>query len=418
MSNTLQKLYGKKENNIIRQMDRYNKLSAKFENTFGTKPTRFFSSPGRTELSGNHTDHNHGKVIAASVNLDSIAAVSHNYSNIVVVSSEGYKKPFIVNLDVTRPVKQEKVSTTALIRGIAAKFKDNGYSIGGFNAYVSSDVLKGSGLSSSASIEVLIGTIFNHLFNKGKVPAKQIAMIGQYAENKYFGKPCGLMDQLACAVGGIISIDFANINDPEIKKVNFDFAKCNYALLFIHTGGSHINLTDDYADIPKEMKEVSIKLGKKYCNEVRYKDFLNNIGRLRKKISDRSLLRAFHFLKETDRVKNQIAALTKNDFSKFLSLVTDSGNSSFKYLQNVYSSNDIHFQPLSLALALSEVFIEKLGEGACRVHGGGFEGTVQVFIPNTDVDKFQKFVNKLSPDFKVLNLSIRNIGTTEVIFNL
>jgi len=222
------------------------------------------------------------------------------------------------------------------------------------------------------------------------------------------------MDQMACAVGGIISIDFYNPQRPIINKINFKFSDQNYSLIFVHSGGSHINLTDDYATIPKEMKEVAVELGKKYCAEVEYKDFLDNISRIRNKISDRSILRAFHFFAENERVKNQIDALSKNDFRKFLSLVSDSGNSSFKYLQNIYSSNDPHYQPLSIALAFTEGFISQRGQGACRVHGGGFEGTIQVFLENNFVDEFINYISGISADFKVLNLSIRQIGTTEV----
>jgi len=258
--------------------------------------------------------------------------------------------------------------------------------------------------------------MFNHLYNNGSISTIEIAKIGQYAENVYFKKPCGLMDQLACAVGGIISIDFGEIDNPIINKVNFDFTKQNYALVFIHTGGSHINLTDDYAAIPKEMKEVAAELGKQYCSEVNHYSFLNNMGRLRNKLSDRSILRAYHFFKENERVIKQINALNDNKFKEFLSLVKESGDSSFKYLQNIYSSKDICYQPLSIALALTEDFINQIGEGACRVHGGGFEGTIQVFLPKSYSCDFKKYIENISDSFKILDLSIRQTGTTEVSF--
>lgn len=417
MSYTLEKLYGKNGRIYSNQKKRYTNLKKKFETIFKSKPPRFFSTPGRTELSGNHTDHNHGKVIAASVNLDSIAAVSPNTRNEIVLYSEGYKKPFIVGLDNLEPRVNEKSTTAALIRGIAAGLTNRGYSIGGFDAVITSDVLQGSGLSSSASIEVLIGTIFNCLFNKGKITPVEISIIGQFAEDQYFGKPCGLMDQIACAVGGILSIDFKNPYNPTIQKIKFDSSKQNYALLFIHSGGSHINLTEDYAAIPNEMKSVAAEFGKQFCREIYYNDFLKKISKLRRNNCDRSVLRAFHFFKENERVSAQITALKKNNFNKFLNFVKLSGDSSFKYLQNIYSTSDVCCQPLSLALALTEDFIFKLGEGACRVHGGGFEGTIQVFIPNNAVKKFEKYMSYFSDDFNILKLDIRNIGTTEVILN-
>jgi len=404
------------KNEVKVQGKRYSELADKFLKQFGSKNFRFFSTPGRTELSGNHTDHNHGKVIAASINLDSIACAV-KCDSIAEIHSDGYEKPFTVNLQNLTINETEVRTTNALIRGIASRFVEMGFSIGGFKACITSDVLQGSGLSSSASIEVLIGTIFNYLYNNGKISPEEIAKIGQYAENVYFRKPCGLMDQMACALGGIISIDFGRIDNPKIKKINFDFAKQDYALVFIHTGGSHINLTDDYAAIPKEMKEIAAELNKLYCNEVNYKNFLSNIGRLRSKVSDRAILRAFHFFKENERVNKQIEALSDKNFKKFLSLVVESGNSSFKYLQNIYSSNDVKYQPLSLALAFTEDFIQKLGEGACRVHGGGFEGTIQVFIPKHKVNRFKNYILNISDSFKVLDLSIRTTGTTEIEFS-
>lgn len=408
-------LYSNKEM-IAYQSERFKKLTSKFNKVFSTQTLRYFSTPGRTELSGNHTDHNHGMVIAASISLDSIACAV-KADSVIEIFSDGYEKPFSVSLDNLNPIDAESGSTNALIRGIASRFVEQGFNVGGFKACITSDLVQGSGLSSSASIEVLIGTIFNHLYYNGDIPTVEIAKIGQYAENVYFKKPCGLMDQLACAVGGIISIDFGEINNPKITKINFDFAKRKYALVFIHTGGSHINLTDDYAAISKEMKKVAHELGKQFCSEVDFGNFLKGVGWLRNKLDDRSVLRAYHFFKENERVLKQINALNENDFKKFLTLVNESGNSSFKYLQNIYSSNDVKYQPLSIALAFTEEFIQKIGEGACRVHGGGFEGTIQVFIPTSSVDDFKKYILNISDSFKILDLSIRQSGTTEVIFN-
>jgi len=300
---------------------------------------------------------------------------------------------------------------TALIRGIAARFKDLSYNIGGFNAYCSSDVLPGSGLSSSASIEVLIGTIFNYMFNQGLISPQEIAIIGQYSENKYFGKPCGLMDQMACAVGGIISIDFKNPASPIVAKVNFDFAAHNYSLLVVDTGGSHADLTADYAEIPGEMRAVASIFDVEYCREISSDKFYSGIADLRDKVGDRAILRALHFLGDNERVVHQVDALEKKDFKTFLSLVNDSGNSSFKWLQNVYSEKNVQEQGVSLGLALTEKYLAEIKEGAARVHGGGFAGTIQVFLPIDAVEGYVNFLESVFGRDKVLVLSIRSEGT-------
>ena len=285
---SLQNLYGNDENILDYQKNRYRKLEKCFEDIFKIKPEKYFSSPGRTEIGGNHTDHNHGKVIAASINLDSIAAASPNNDNEVVLYSETYPKPFIVDLSNIKPIEEEKNSTSALIRGIAAAYRKNGYKIGGFNACVSSDVLVGSGLSSSASIEVLIGTIFNNFYNNGKVSSEEIAIIGQYAENKYFGKPCGLMDQVACITGGMVEIDFYNPEKPLIKKIDFDFQATGYKLVVVDTEASHANLTEDYTAIPEEMKRVAKYFNKKYCSEITMEQLLDQIKLLKEVVGDRA----------------------------------------------------------------------------------------------------------------------------------
>lgn len=402
------------EGTIEYQKKRYNKLYEDFGRIFGERPEKYFSSPGRTEISGNHTDHNNGIVIAASINLDSIACVIQGGKKIEVYS-DSFDNPFIVDFDNLKPVEKEIGTTNALIRGIAAGLSERDYKIGGFKACVTSDVLKGSGLSSSASIEVLIGTIFNHLYNYGNIPPEEIAKIGQYAENHFFKKPCGLMDQVACAVGGIVSIDFKDKNNPEINKIDFDFSKYGHSLLVVHTGGSHVNLTNDYSAIPAEMKEVASILGKEVCREVDYNYFMTNLRKIRGKISDRAILRAYHFFKENERVKQQIEALNKNNFDKFLKLVKGSGNSSFKWLQNMYSSNDVSYQPISLALAMTEDFIGKIGQGACRVHGGGFEGTILVFLPSEYVDEFKKYMSGIFNNYSILNLIVRQNGAACVV---
>jgi galactokinase len=382
-----------------------------FNQKFNAVDLQLFSTPGRTEIGGNHTDHNLGRVLAASVDLDSIAATAVNDSNFVDFYSEGYDKPFVVDLQNLEIQAVEKGTTSALIRGIAARFKQLDYKIGGFNAYCSSDVLPGSGLSSSASIEVLIGTIFNYMFNEGQISPQIIASIGQFAENNYFGKPCGLMDQMTCAVGGIINIDFKDPTAPQVKEVNFDFSIYNYNLLVVDTGGSHADLTDDYAKIPKEMKTVAKSFNLENCRGLSQDKFFSNIKELRGSVGDRAILRVLHFLGDNDRVVEQVNALEDGDFQKFLSLVNESGNSSFKWLQNVFSEKNTREQGVSLALALTEKYISELKEGATRVHGGGFAGTIQAFLPTSAVSNYVEVIENIFGQGKVLVMNIRPHGT-------
>lgn len=404
--------YSRDDNTLANKIKRFQNLIDKFKQTFQENDPHLFSTPGRTEIGGNHTDHNHGRVLAGSVNLDSIAVATKNNSSRVTIISKGYPKPFIVNIDQLEKVNEEKETTSALIRGIAARLKQLGFQIGGFNACITSDVLPGSGLSSSASIEVLIGTIFNYLFNNGKISPQQIAIIGQYAENEYFGKPCGLMDQTTCAVGGIVTIDFQNPKQPVVRKVNFDFASQNYSLLVVDTGGNHANLTDEYASVPREMKSVANQFGVEVCREISYDDLIQKVKEIRPRVGDRAILRAFHFLGDNVRVLDQVAALERDDFQKFLSLVNASGNSSFKWLQNIYTTKNVQEQGVSLALALTEGYISELGEGACRVHGGGFAGTIQAFLPNAAVSEYIKLIESVFGEGKAVVLSIRPHGTT------
>jgi galactokinase len=411
LEQVLKQLYGGIESVIHYQSERYHGVLRNFQNYFSSGNHRFFSTPGRTEIGGNHTDHNHGRVLAASVNLDSIAAAAPNNSNLVKVFSEGYSEPFLVDLSQTGMVTRERGTTSALIRGIANRLNELGFRIDGFNAFITSDVLPGSGLSSSASIEVLIGTIFNYLFNDGKVSPEQIASIGQFSENYYFGKPCGLMDQMTCAVGGIVSIDFKDPQKPLVKKVNFDFSRQNYGLLVVDTGGNHADLTDDYAAVPLEMKSVAKELHKEVCRELEPEQLIKNIPQLRKKVGDRAVLRALHFLADNERVLSQVAALESGDFYKFLQLVNQSGNSSFKWLQNIYTTKNVKEQGVSLALALTENYLSEIGEGACRVHGGGFAGTIQVFMPSKSVQNYAELMETVFGKKSVLKLNIRPKGT-------
>jgi len=407
----LNKLYGPDEEDIRNGINRFKKLQDKFKIKFGEPGEHFFSTPGRTEISGNHTDHNHGRVMAASINLDSIGVAALRDDMTVVLWSEGYAKPFKVNLTQRDVQPEDNGTTEGLIRGIAAGFKNNDYQIGGFNACISSSVLPGSGLSSSASIEVLIGTIFSALFNQNRVSAQRLAQIGQYAENQYFGKPCGLMDQMACAVGGIIAIDFKDPENPVVEQVDFDFNKQGYRLLVVDTGGSHVDLTPDYAAVPREMKAVARELGKTVCRELSMSMLIPRISELREKLGDRAVLRAIHFLEENDRVLSQVTALTNGDFEQFIELAGKSGDSSFKWLQNVYSVQNVTEQGIPLALALTEKYISEIGAGACRIHGGGFAGTILVLLPEQAVDKYMDRMNSVIGENRVLNLQIRPYGT-------
>ncbi len=360
-------------------------LDAGFAAAFDGTPERYFSAPGRTEIGGNHTDHQRGRVLAGAVNLDTVAAVKCNGTNVIRIQSKGYPLS-VVDLDDLEPVEGEINSTPALIRGVAARFTQLGCKVGGFDGYCESTVLPGSGLSSSAAFEVLIGTIINHLFFDCKATQPEVAMIGQYAENVFFGKPCGLMDQTASAVGNLVTIDFFETGKPVIEPVSFDFASCGHALCIIDSGADHADLTDEYAAVPGEMKAVAKYLGKEVLTEVDEADFYAAIPEIRKACGDRAIMRAIHFYQENARVPQQVAALRAGDFGKFLSLVKQSGYSSYMYLQNVIPAGCKAHQDVAVALALCEHYL--CGRGAYRVHGGGFAGTVQAFVPNDILDSF------------------------------
>ena len=403
----LEKLY----ENVEKQQIRYSKLRETYEEKFGDSDLHYFSTPGRTEIGGNHTDHNHGRVLAASINLDSIAVAARNSENSVVLYSEGYDSSFIVDLSQLNIVQEEQETTYALIRGIAARFKQLGYQTGGVNICMTSDVLPGSGLSSSASIEVLIGSIFNVLYNENRIAPEELAKIGQYAENEFFGKPSGLMDQIACAVGGIISIDFKDPHKPFVNKVNFDFNTQNYNVLVVDTGGNHVDLTEDYAAVPAEMKAVASAFNAEVLRDISKEQFSAGIPQLRKNLGDRSVLRSLHFISENERVAGQVASLESDDLCNFLNLVKASGNSSFKWLQNIYSTKNIQEQGMTLALALTEKFIDKIQAGACRVHGGGFAGTILVFLPENYVSEYVNEIEQVFEKGCTTVLSIRQHGT-------
>ncbi len=404
-------LYG--NSRLEEKKNRIYKAAEQFKALYGAEEElRLFSAPGRTEIGGNHTDHNHGCVLAGSVDLDVIAVVAFHDNGVVRIKSEGYDMD-TVNLNELDIHPEENNKAIALIRGILARFQQLGYQIGGFDAYTTSNVLKGSGLSSSAAFEVLIGRILSEGYNDGKVDAVEIAQIAQYAENVYFGKPCGLMDQMASSVGGIITIDFADPQTPLIEKVDFDFTESGYALCIVDTGGNHADLTHEYAAIPAEMREIADSMGCEYLRETSLSAVLEKAAELRAKHGDRALLRAVHFLKENERVGKQVDALRENDFSRFLKLVIESGESSYCYLQNVYSCSKPKEQGLSVALCLAEDLLSDKG-GAWRVHGGGFGGTTQNFVPLSMLESFQNRMEAVFGAGSCHVLSIRPYGGIEI----
>lgn len=387
-----------------------NLLDAGFREAFGGGPERYFSAPGRTEIGGNHTDHQRGRVLAAAVNLDTLAAVRVNGTGIIRILSQGYPMS-VVGLNQLEPQAEEVNTTPALIRGVAARFVQLGCRVEGFDAYCTSTVLPGSGLSSSAAYEVLIGTIINHLFFDGRVSQPEIAQIGQYAENVFFGKPCGLMDQTASAVGNLVSIDFFDKDKPVITPVDFDFSACGHALCIIDTRASHADLTDEYAAIPGEIKKVCAHFGKEVLTQIDEQEFYAAIPALRKSCGDRAVLRCVHFYQDNARVPRQVAALQSGDFDTFLKLISESGRSSWMYLQNVIPAGYKEHQDVAVSLALCEHYLQ--GRGAFRVHGGGFAGTVQAFVPFDLLDSFRAGVDAALGAGACHVLSIRPQGGVE-----
>lgn len=406
---TLSSLYP----DLDKAKQRYIDAITEFENIYGeNREIRLFSAPGRTEIGGNHTDHQHGCVIAGAVNLDVIAVVSVNGTNNIRIKSKGYDED-VVSLNELEPNKSEYGKASALIRGTVASFVSKGCDVKGFDAYTTSDVLKGSGMSSSAAFEVLVGTIVNALYFDGKESAVSIAKMAQYAENVYFGKPCGLMDQTASSVGGFIAIDFNDPTVPVVEKIDFDLKDNGYCLCIVDVGGDHADLTDDYADITVEMKNVARTFGKEFLRDVSTEEFYENIAKARDAAGDRGVLRAMHFFGDNERVGLEKAALLNKDTKTFLYYVNESGESSDSLLQNLYSSKAPKNQPISLALAVAKTILKN--DGACRVHGGGFAGTIQAFVPLGLTQKFGAEMSKVFGDKSCHFLSIRSAGGIEVL---
>lgn len=399
-------LYG--EEAVASQCNRFVTILDNFSKVFTNRLNpQLFSAPGRTEIGGNHTDHQHGCIVAASVDLDIGAAAEANGEQRIRVLSEGYPMTEVDLTDLS--VREAEYNqTSALIRGVAAGMKERGYNIGGFDAYLTSNVLQGSGLSSSAAFEVMIGTILNHLFNDGAIDPIVIAQIGQYAENVHFGKPCGLLDQMACSVGGYVAVDFYDPSKPIVEKVDFDFAKSGYTMCIVDTKGSHADLTDEYAAVPAEMKQVAAYFGKDVLRQVPAQTFYEKMGELRSVVSDRAIMRACHFYEENRRAQQMAHALKIHDFDLFLKLSNESGLSSYMYLQNVYTCKDPQNQGVSIALCAAQRLLR--GRGSCRVHGGGFAGTIQCFVPNEQVEDFRREMEKITGEGTCHLLSIRPVG--------
>lgn len=398
---------------VEEQKPRYIRTVKKFIELFGEdRDVIVLSAPGRTEICGNHTDHNNGKVLAASINLDAIAVVSKSDSNVINEKSEGHPLNK-VDLTSLEPSPADYGKSSSMIKGIAAKLKDCGYNIGGFDACTTSDVMGGSGLSSSAAFEVLLGTVISHLYNDGRIDSVTIAKAAQYSENVFFGKPSGLLDQMASSVGSFVTIDFESTQNPVIKKVDFDFEKSGHALCIVDTHGNHSDLTDDYAAVRQEMESVAQAMGKSVLREIEYSDFLEAVPTLTDKVNDRAIIRAVHFYNENIRVDKAVESLENNDFESFKKIITQSGYSSFMYNQNVYTPHNPTEQKLSLALCLSQQLLE--GKGAWRVHGGGFAGTIQAFVPVDMLDEYKKTMDAAFGEGSCYVLIIRPVGETRVI---
>lgn len=392
--------------------NRYVKAIEKFEELYGEREVMICSAPGRSEVGGNHTDHQRGQVLACGLNLDAIAVVAPESDGIIRILSDDFD---LDDIDVNKINKDEVKdgSSEALVAGVAHKLKEDGYNIGGFSAFITSDVLMGAGMSSSAAFEVLIGVIFSYLYNDGKIDAIYNAQVAQYAENVYFGKPCGLMDQMASSVGSLVNIDFKDVKNPVVKKVEVDFDSFEHSLCIVDTKGSHADLTPEYAAIPSECKSVAALFGKEVLRDVPEEEFYNNLSMIREKVGDRAAIRAIHFYNDHNICGKEVKALEAGDFELFKALIKESGNSSYKYLQNVYPISDVKSQGVAICIALSERILGN--HGVCRVHGGGFAGTMQAFVENGFVAEYKKEIEKYFGEGSCHVLKVRKYGGMKVI---
>ena len=403
----LGELYGKAA--VAENQKRYEDLVGKFVKEFGEKDLYLFSSPGRTEISGNHTDHNHGKVLAGSINLDCVGVAAVNDTNFVNIVSETFNQSFTIDLNHLEP-SDRMAGTVDLVKGLLKGFEESGYEVGGFDAYVTSNVISAAGVSSSASFEMLLCSMLNTFFNAGKMDTVAYAHIGKYSENHYWNKASGLLDQMACAVGGLITIDFLEPQAPVVEKIDFDFTSQNHSLIIVNTGKGHADLSADYSSVPNEMKKVAQFFGKEVCAEIKEQDVIDHLAELRAYAGDRSVLRALHFFEENKRVEAEVKALKENRFGDFLDGITSSGNSSWKWLQNCYTNSNVQEQGISIALAFTEMFIAEKKRGACRIHGGGFAGVIMAMLPNDLVDEYVAYIEKAMGEGSAYRMSIRPYG--------
>lgn len=409
----LEQMYGKGK--AQENAARYEMVANGFKEAFGDKEFEFFTSPGRTEIGGNHTDHNHGKILAGSVQMDCVAAAAANGTDSIRLISETYNQDLVIDLNDLEPTSQT-TGTLSLMKGVLRGMMEHGHKVAGFDAYVTSNVIGGSGVSSSASFEMLVCSMVDYLFNGYKRDVVSYAKAGQYAENKYWLKGSGLLDQMACAVGGIITIDFANAEEPAVRKVNCDFADLDLDLVIVNTGKGHADLSAEYSAVPNEMKSVAKFFGKEVLAQIREEDVIDNAKEIREKCGDRALLRAFHFFEDCKRVDMQVAALEKGDKATFLKEITNSGNSSWKWLQNCYVNETPEEQSITCALALTELFLANVEGSACRVHGGGFAGVIAAFIPKTRTEEFCAYINKALGEGSAFVMYIRPQGAIHVEF--
>lgn len=411
MTSLFTQMYG--ENRVEENARRYEMVAEGFAKEFGDRDFSFFSAPGRTEIGGNHTDHNHGKIVAGSVHLDCVAAAAPNGTNTVKLISETYHQHLVVDLDHLEPT-EKTTGTEPLLRGIFAGLQKKGMKVEGFDAYVTSNVIGGAGVSSSASFEMLVCVIVDYLFNGGKRDVVAYAKAGQYAENKYWLKGSGLLDQLACAVGGIITIDFADIENPSIREVNCSFDELGHDLVIINTGKGHADLSAEYSAVPNEMKKVAEYFGKEVLQQVDEEAVIENVQAIRKFAGDRAVLRAFHFFEENKRVDAQVKALEEKDFATFFTKITESGDSSWKWLQNCYCNETPDEQSITVALALTKLYLDKIGHGVCRVHGGGFAGVIAAFLPKEYTQGFTEYIDKALGEGSAYVMHIRPQGAIRV----
>ncbi|MCI9593776.1 MAG: galactokinase [Lachnospiraceae bacterium] len=401
------KLYG--ESHVGENTARYQELVKGYQQLFGDQDILLFTSPGRTEISGNHTDHNHGKVLAGSINLDCVGVAAKNDSQTIRIVSETYHQDFTIDLqDLTPSAKM--AGTVDLTKGLLKGFLEAGYKVGGFNAYITSNVISAAGVSSSASYEMLLCAMLNTFFNEGKLDTVAYAHVGKYSENHYWNKASGLLDQMACAVGGLITIDFKHPAAPAVEKIDFDFASAGHSLIIVQTGKGHADLSADYSSVPQEMKKVAQYFGKEVLADVDEKDVLDDLKAVRAFAGDRSVMRALHFFEENKKVEAEVTALKAGDFNAFLENITASGNSSWKWLQNCYTTASVQEQGISVALALTEMFIAEKKRGACRIHGGGFAGVIMAMLPNDLVEEYIAYIEKTIGEGSAYRMSIRPYG--------